>query len=259
MITHIHKFRQKMDAGQLCLGTAVTCSDPALTEALCDSVDFLFFDLEHSPTSLEALQAHLIAARAGGAPAVVRVPGAEVSWIKRVLDTGAEGILVPQITSVAEVCSVVAACRYPPLGNRGYGPRRPSNYGRNGGADYIRHANQHLFVAVQIETAAAVQDVDAILAVPGLDSVVVGPNDLAASLGYIGQLHHPEVLDTIQRVVGKARQAGLYVGMGMGPSEDYACLAAKTGVQWIQCGGDCSYLVAFADQLFGRIRQRLAE
>src|SRR3954467_5257932 len=123
MICNIHKFRDKLKAGHLCLGPGVSLTDPAVTEALCDSVDFLWLDLEHSPISLESLQAHLIAARAGGAPALVRVPSGELGWVKRGLDGGAEGGILPRGGSLAEVEQFVAACRYPPQGRRGFGPR----------------------------------------------------------------------------------------------------------------------------------------
>jgi 2-keto-3-deoxy-L-rhamnonate aldolase RhmA len=259
MISHIHKFREKLNSGRFCLGAGISFYDPAVTEALCDSVDFLWIDLEHNPTSLESLQSQLIAARAGGAPALVRVPTSDVAWIKRVVDTGAEGIIVPQVRSAEEVRQIVSNCRYPTLGTRGYGPRRPSNYGRNGGAEYLAHANEHLFVCVQIESIDAVRELDEILAVKGLDSIVLGPQDLSGSMGMLGQVHHPKVAETIAHIVTQARKAGLYVGMGMGNDVDFAVEAAKLGVQWVQCGSDFSYMVAFADQLYGRVRARLGE
>ena len=109
-----------------------------MTEALCDSVDFVWIDLEHNPMSVESMMGHLIAARAGRSPALVRIPCGDVGWIKRVLDSGAEGIILPQASSAKQVRAFVSACRYPPMGTRGYGPRRPSNYGRDGGIDYMQ-------------------------------------------------------------------------------------------------------------------------
>jgi 2-keto-3-deoxy-L-rhamnonate aldolase RhmA len=255
----IQAFRKKMDAGQLCLGPGITFSDPAVIEALAESVDFVWIDLEHNPIGTEALLAHLIAARAGSVPALVRVPSADVAWIKRVLDIGAMGIIVPQVKSVEEVRVATAACRYPPMGARGYGPRRPARYGRDAGAEYVREANQHVFLAVQIEAVEALNELDAIVRVPGLDSIVVGPMDLSGSMGLLGQLSHPQVAAAIARIVRTARQAGLYVGIGMGQNVDYATYAAELGVQWIQCGGDVSYMIGYADQLFGQIRARLAK
>jgi 2-keto-3-deoxy-L-rhamnonate aldolase RhmA len=259
MICNIHKFRQKLKAGQICLGPGVSFSDPAVTEALSDSVDFLWLDLEHTPISLESLQAHLIAARAGGAPVLVRVPSGEVAWVKRVLDIGAEGVILPRSDSLAEVEQFVAACRYPPIGRRGFGPRRATNYGRQNLADYLEAANRDVFVAIQIETAAALEAVDAIVNVPGIDSLVIGPADLAGALvGVPGQVQHPTVMDAIATICASARAAGLPVGIGMGPDVEYAIRVAKLGVQWIQCGGDCGFMIRAADAVYQSIRGRLS-
>jgi 2-keto-3-deoxy-L-rhamnonate aldolase RhmA len=259
MFCAIHKFRDKLRAGRLCLGAGVSFSDPAVTEALCDSVDFLWIDLEHSAIGLESLQAHLIAARAGGAPALVRVPSGDVAWTKRVLDSGAEGVILLQVRTVGEAEAFVAACRYPPLGRRGFGPRRPSNYDRQGGTAYLEQANRDLFVAVQIETAEALAALDALVRLPGLDSLVVGPADLAASLGIPGQLLHPRILEAIAAISTKARAAGLSVGIGMGPDIEYAVRVAGLGVQWVQCGGDYSFMLRAADTVYEKIRRRLSE
>jgi 2-keto-3-deoxy-L-rhamnonate aldolase RhmA len=257
MYTAMQRFRVKMDAGTFCLGPSISMTDPSVTEALCESADFVWLDLEHSPIGIETLQAHLIAARAGNTAAVVRIPTFDVGWIKRVLDTGAPGIIIPQIHSAEDARNVVAACRYPLAGQRGYGPRRASNYGRDAGIDYLKRANEQVFVCVQIETAEALRDADAIIAVPGLDSIVVGPNDLSGAMGLPGEPNHPRVIEAMRGVVTKARKAGKYVGMGMAPNEDNALQAAELGVQWLQCGGDYSYMVGFVDRLFGGIRKRL--
>ncbi len=92
---------------------------------------------------------------------------------------------------------------------------------------------------------------------PGIDSIVVGPADLSGSMGMLGQLSHPRVVEAIQTIAARAKQAGLFVGIGMGPSTDYAVQAARLGVQWIQCGGDFSYMVSAADSLYQGIRRRL--
>jgi 2-dehydro-3-deoxyglucarate aldolase/4-hydroxy-2-oxoheptanedioate aldolase len=254
MLGHIEKFRKKLASGEFCLGTGVTFSDPAVSEALSSSVDFLWIDLEHNPMSLESMQAHLMAARAGGSPALVRVPTAEVVWIKRVLDTGAEGIIFPQVRSAAEVQAAVDACRYPPLGTRGFGPRRPSNFGRNAGDEYLAEANRRVFTVAQIEAVEAVRDLDRILAVKSLDSVVIGPYDLSGSMGLLGKIEHPKVAEAVEAIIAKTRAAGLSVGMGMGLDEAYARRAAALGVNWVQCGSDFNYLVEGADRLFAAIR-----
>ncbi len=259
MFDDIKKFRAKLDAGQLCLGVGIGLTDPAVTEALGDSVDFFWIDLEHSPLSVEALVGHLISARATGTPALVRVPSGEIGTIKRVLDNGAQGIILPQAHSADDVRQFVSACRYPPLGTRGYGPRRPSNYGRDGGVEYLARANRQLFVAAQIETVGAYQALDEILAIPTLDSLIVGPNDLSGSMGFPGQPRHPDVVKAIRTIAEKSRKAGKYVGIGMGADVDHALEAASLGVQWVQCGSDFGYMTAFADRLYADIRAKLGK
>lgn len=257
MICNIHKFREKLAAGRFCLGAGITLADPAVVEALSPSVDFFWIDLEHNPTSLESLLSHLIAARAGGTPALVRVPSADIGWTKRVLDSGAEGIILPQAKSAAEVRDFVSSCRYPPMGTRGFGPRRPTNYGRFGGQEYLEHANKNLFVVAQIETVSALNEIDHIVAIPGLDSVVVGPYDLSGSMGIPGQVHDPKVLKAIEAVVAKAKPAGIFVGMGMGADMSHALEAAQLGVHWAQCGNDYEFMIRATDSLFGNIRDQL--
>lgn len=258
MLRAVGEFCAKLDAGQVCVGAGITFDDPLVTDALADSVDFFWIDTEHALITPQALAGHLLAARAHGVPGLVRPPGSDSAFIKPVLDTGAGGIIVPQVRSAEEVRRIVSDCRYAPIGHRGYGPRVPSNYGRSGGDDYITYANEELFVSVQIENAEALGAIEEIAAVPGLDSLVLGPSDLAASLGHMNQLEHPDVLTAIDRIVHTAQAAGLYIGSGMGADPDYACLMANRGIQWLQVGCDYSYLVAHMDQIGSQIQSCLA-
>ena len=125
----IRNFRQQLDAGQRLIGAAVTFSDPLITDALAPSVDFLWIDLEHTPMGPESLAGHLLAGRATATPCLVRVATGTTACIKPVIDSGATAIVVPQIETAEEACSVVRDCRYPPVGSRGYGPRVPSRFG----------------------------------------------------------------------------------------------------------------------------------
>ncbi len=254
MFKDIRAFRDKLKQGGRCLGTGITFSDPAVSEAIGPSVDFLWIDLEHNPISLESMQAHLMAAKAAGVPALVRVAGSETAIIKPVLDCGVTGLIVPQVNSAAEVRHIIDDCRYKPLGNRGFGPRRPADYGRMGAVEYMQHANRELFVSVQIENVQALADVEAIAEVPLLDSIVIGPADLSLSMGVA--MKGPEVRDAMRRVVAAAHHKGLPVGIGMGAGDDkFAEEAFEMGVNWVQIGSDYSYMIGFADQLKARIRR----
>ena len=258
MFEAVAKFRAKLDAGQVCLGAGITFDDPLVTDALGDSVDFFWIDTEHCLMNPRTLIGHLLAARARGVPGIVRVPGSSAAIIKPVLDSGAEAIIVPQVRSAEEVRRVVSECRYPPLGRRGYGPRVPSNYGRDGGSDYIARANRELFVSVQIENTEALGALDEIVSIAGLDSVALGPWDLAGSLGHSNEPQHPEVVAAIETIIRKTRAAGLYVGSGMGLDPDYARVMVGRGVQWLQVGGDCDFLVNQMDQIASQVRSSRA-
>ena len=259
MMEAIARFRQNLRDDRLCLGASVTLSDPLVSDALGGSVDFIWIDLEHCAMSPEALAGHLLAARARHVPSLVRVSGSDAAFIKPVLDAGADGIIFPQVRSVEEVKQVVTDCRYPPVGQRGYHPRVPSNYGRDGGGDYVERANKNLFVAVMIETAEALEALDAIVAVPGLDSLVIGPQDLSGALGMLGDLEHPQVVAAMETIIAKARAAGLAVGAGMGTDTDVVYGMAQRGVQWLQVGCDYGYLTEFMDHFTSSIRGHLKQ
>lgn len=256
MFDAIAEFRSKLDAGRLCLGAGITLSDPSIVEALAPVVDFVWIDLEHTHLCYETVLAHLIAARAGNIAALVRVRGSDVAHIKPLLDIGADGLIVPQVRSADEVRQIVDACRYAPLGSRGFGPRRAADYGRLGGPQWMDAANRQLFLAVQIENAASLAAVDEIAALPGLDSLALGPYDLSIALGRASQLDHPDVVAAIDHIIRAARTHGKYIGSGMAAYAGDALTASGRGVQWIQCGDDYGYMVAHVTQLFQQIRNR---
>ncbi len=168
---------------------------------------------------------------------------------------GAEGIIVPQVRSADEVRHVVAACRYKPEGDRGWGPRRANNYGRQPQDEYVAESNKSLFVSVQIENVDALASLNDIVAVNGLDSVVIGPYDLSASMGLMGQVLHPEVTSAVQAIIAAAHRAGRLVGFGTGSDVAYAAKAISMGADWIQVGCDFTYLIDSADRAFKEVRQ----
>lgn len=247
-------FRRKLLEGRIQVGAGITFSDPLVSDALAPTSDFLWIDTEHGGLCPDALHGHLLAAKAARIPALVRVTSGSVQEIKPVLDAGADGIIVPQITTAGDVRAVVQACRYRPMGTRGFGPRVPSRYGRDGGMDYLEEANRSVFVAVQIENVEACEELDEILEIEGLDSVVIGPADLSLAMGLELDLNHPAMLDRIADIASRARAAGLFVGAGMGPDAAYAIRLAGLGVQWLQIGCDFSFMVAKADEIMETAR-----
>jgi len=248
------KFRAKLKRGQLCYGSYITCTDATITEALCSVSDFLWIDAEHNALSLETIQAHLMATMAFDTAALVRVAWNDPVLIKPVLDIGADGVIVPLVRTVDDVRRAVAACRYPPDGIRGYGPRRASKYGQMGGPEYCRLANETIMCMVQIEHIDAVNNLDAILAVPGLTGIVIGPNDLAGSMGYMGEPEHPEVLAVMETIIAKTVKSPVYAGVSIGGAPEKFAAWANRGVQWLPLGGDISLMLSAARQFDAQVR-----
>lgn len=253
--TNINRMREKLRAGETVLGAGISFTDLAVTEALAPTVDFFWIDLEHSPITIESMLGHLIAARAGGAASIVRIPSGDVGWIKRVIDSGAEGIILPRAYSAKEVAAFVSACRYPPMGTRGFGPRRPMHYGRMPQQEYLHQANLDLFVVAQVETVELVADLDEVLKLEGLDSLVLGPQDLSGSFGRLGETTHPEVVAAMRLVAEKAKAAGKFIGAGLGANPEFAKLLIDCGVQWLQAGGDFEYMIRGCEKTFNDIRK----
>jgi len=250
-------FTDKLSHGQVCLGTGISLTDPAVAEALAGDFDFFWIDMEHSVLSAEKVRGHLMAMKGSECAALVRVPCNDPVLIKPVLDIGADGIIVPMAQTAEDVAKAVAACRYPPAGVRGFGPLRPLEYGRRNVAEFCQEANECLLTIVQIEQAAAVENIDEILAVPGLTSVAFGPNDLAASLGHRADTRHPQVIEAMQHVVDQARAANVPVGISIGSDVSLLCESIDMGIQWLSMGLDLMLMRQAAMGVVGKVRDHI--
>jgi 4-hydroxy-2-oxoheptanedioate aldolase len=196
------------------VGIWVCSASPLVAEIVAGSgVDWLLIDQEHGPNTLASTLSQLQAVAPYPVTAVVRIPSADTVIIKQVLDIGAQNLLVPMITSAREAEAVVRAIRYPPRGARGVGSAlaRSARWNRVDG--YLENADQYVSLFVQIETHEAVQAAAEIAAVDGVDGVFVGPSDLAASMGVLGQQSHPLVLDAVHRAFEAVRSVGKPVGV----------------------------------------------
>lgn len=191
-------FRLRLRGGDCLIGTLSALPCAQVIELLADvGFDWLFLDAEHGAYGPESIIALLQAA--GTCPCLVRIPGIQEDWIKKVLDAGASGLIVPQIKSVQDAKRVVELSKYPPVGKRGVGLGRAHHYGRRF-SEYLASANESTTLVLQAETQQAIDHIDAIAAIPEVDAVLIGPYDLSASLGYIGQIDHPIVVDAIETV-----------------------------------------------------------
>lgn len=251
--------RQKLHAGQTCLGTWVNFTDPCIYELLAGTgFDFLLMDAEHGAMDTMEVQANLMAVKGTSTPTVVRVAWNEPWMIKRVLDAGAAGVLVPLVRTADDVRRAVEASLYPPAGIRGWGPRRPSDYERSGAA-YAANANDHMVVWVQIEHIDAVNNIEEILQTPHLDGVFIGSNDLSGSLGLLGQPRHPQVLAAIDRVIAAAHKANVPMGLAGPAKPEDACAWLQKGIQFITLGSAEAYLVQTSQAVLSGVRQQMAQ
>ncbi|OFX13419.1 MAG: hypothetical protein A2Z18_01455 [Armatimonadetes bacterium RBG_16_58_9] len=249
-------FLDKIRGGQVCFGTVMTSTDPLLTEALCSVLDLIWVDAEHAAFSVETLQLHAMAAKGTGVALIVRVGWNDPVLIKPILDLGADGIIVPLIRTAEDASRAVAACLYPPAGMRGFGPKRANNYGGyGGGPEFCKLADESVMKIVQIEHVDAVENLDEILAVPGLTSIMIGSNDLAGSMGLIGQPRHPDVLRAISQVIEKTRKTDVFVGMALGDDPDPIKGWIDMGVQWFALGCEYTLLLRGACDVTGVLRR----
>lgn len=203
-------FRQRLTQGELLLGSLVTLPLPQIIEIMVQAgFDWLFIDAEHAPLNGSEIQ--LLVQAAGLCPCLVRLPNHEPYTVQQVLDGGAAGIIVPQVNSAAEAERIVAAAKYPPQGDRSVGIGRAHGYGAHFHA-YLDRANEETAVIVQVEHWQAVENIEQIVQVPGIDAVFVGPYDLSSSLGKPGQ-----IADTaVQAQLKKVRHACLAANIPLG-------------------------------------------
>lgn len=245
-----------MRNGKTCVGAAVTFGDATATEALCNYLDFIWLDMEHVPYSLETVQAHIMATKGSSTAPIVRVAWNDPNIIKPVLDIGAAGVIAPMVCTAEEAARLVSACRYPPEGIRGFGPRRPANYGLSMTPDFCQEANASIFPIAQIEHATAVRNVDGILATNGLAAVMIGPFDLSGSLGYPAQPNHPKVREAIEHVIERANRANVVVGMGVTDDPDSLREWINKGVKLLFIPPDYMLLLKAAREYVEVIREQ---
>lgn len=229
--SHLDRVLNRIREGQVATGTVVNLTDPMVSEIVASAgVDFVWIDLEHSAMGNAELNMHVLAARSRGVAPFVRVPWNDPVRVKPVLEMGPAGVIFPFINGADEAKAAVAACRYPPVGVRGFCPHRAIDFGTRPVADYMQSAAVEPWVVLQIEHIEAVQNIDAICAVEGIGSLLIGPFDLSVSIGKPGQVNDPEMVEHYERIVGAARKHGI-------PSGAFASAYDEPGIaRWLQRG-----------------------
>jgi 2-keto-3-deoxy-L-rhamnonate aldolase RhmA len=244
-------FAARLRAGETLLGAIVALPCAEVAELFSRAgFDWLLIDTEHAPLDALAAQRLLQAARC---PCLVRVPAGEEAMIKKALDIGAAGVVVPQVGSAAEAERIVRYCKYPPRGSRGVGIVRAQGYGLDF-EQYVAGANDSVIVMLQIEHIDAVNNIESIVRVPGVDALMIGPYDLSGSMGRLGQVNHPEVEQAIETVRRACAAAGMKLAIFAASAEGMKPYIGK-GYTLPIAGMDMMLLAAAAKGVVQALKQ----
>jgi len=246
-------FKARLRNRETLIGPLVTITSPDVAEILSlVGFDYLWIETEHAPMDFVQAQT-LIQAAGGRCPCLVRVPEGKEVWIKKALDIGCDGIVVPQVKSAAEAEAVIDFCLYPPRGRRSVGISRAHDYGM-AFQSYVQAANDELAIILQMEHIDGVRNLGSILAVPGIDAILIGPFDLSGSLGVLGQITHPQVQTAIKEIKRHCEEAGVPVGI-FSADADSARDAIDQGFSLIALGMDVFYLWQHAKAALDKVRR----
>jgi 4-hydroxy-2-oxoheptanedioate aldolase len=248
-----NQFKRAITAGKTQIGLWSSLSSNYTVEVIAGAgFDWILIDTEHSPTGIESLLAQLQAAAPYSTHPVVRVPWNDMVMMKGVLDIGAQSLLVPYVQTADEARNAVSHTRYPPAGVRGVaGTTRATRFGRI--KDYAKRAQEEICVLLQVETQAALENIEAISAVEGVDGVFIGPADLHASMGYPGEIANPKVKPLIDEAIRRIRKCGKAPGI-LTPNEADARHWLECGALFVAVGADVGILARGAEALAAKFK-----
>jgi 4-hydroxy-2-oxoheptanedioate aldolase len=249
----INRLKRALSEGRPQVGLWSSLASYVAAEVIAGSgFDWVLLDTEHAPNDVAAVHRQLQAMQNSPSAVVVRPAWNDAILFKRLLDTGVQSLLVPFVQNADEARRAVAATRYPPLGARGVATTiRANAYGRI--ADYAKRANEQICVIVQIETRTALQNIEAIAAVEGVDGLFIGPSDLAADLGYVGDNRNPAVRTAIEQAVTRIRKTGKAAGI-LAPVEEDAHRWLEFGCLFVGVGSDTGVLARQTEALATRFK-----
>ncbi|RLE81489.1 MAG: hypothetical protein DRJ51_03680 [Thermoprotei archaeon] len=239
------KLRSMLKRGGVTIGTWIGINHPDVVDAISElPFDWIIFDMEHCPLDVPDLEVLMMPLRGTEITPIVRVPWNDFVAIKRVLDIGAEGIMVPWINSREDAEAAVKATRYPPRGLRGVGPRRCTRYGFKSFSDYYeRFEEEDLVVVLQVETGEALENIEQILSVDGVDVAFIGPMDLTTNLGIPAQFEHPKYLEALRTFLRACENHGVAPGIAP-PDLDYAKRYIEEGFRFVSIMSDLSAMIS---------------
>lgn len=251
-----NRVKELLKSGKPAIGSWLSLPSPASAELMAGmGFDWLVIDTEHGASDYETVEDMMRAMKGTETIPMMRVPWNDHVLIKRALDRGAYGLVIPMVNSAEEAKAAVAACKYPPEGIRGIAGTRTSRYGMDL-MSYFGDWNNEVVVVCQIESEQAVNNVYEIMSVPGVDAVFVGPNDLSAALGVFRQFEHPKFQEAIQRIIEAGKKTGVATGYHTG-SADEALQKVAQGFQFVAIASDVRFMSAAASKTVAQVRESL--
>ena len=238
-------FADQLRQGKTLTGTLVSLPSPEICELLSAvGYDWLFIDAEHGAFNPQQAQGMLQAA--SPTPCVIRVPVGDAIWLKKALDIGAAGVIVPQVHNSTQAKEIIRQCLYSPVGDRGIGIGRAHKYGIEF-ERYLENANNEIAIILQAESEEAVDNIDDIVNLDGLDAILIGPYDLSASLGLPGQINHPTVQKAFEKIITSCKKANISMGF-FGVSSEAVLLYKEKGFTLLTVGVDTGFIINSAAQ-----------
>lgn len=250
------KFYQARDGKGFAFGTHCWSADYAQYE-MCGHLgyDYVWIDNEHGGMTLPMIANGIVATNAGGAAAIVRVPGHGVEDVKPVLEMGPQGIVFPMVNTpeAAEICA--KHCKYPPKGTRSWGPLRAMNYYEKPMDQYLAEVERDTLCMLQCEHVDSVRNLDAILEVPNVDVIIVGPMDLSASVGKLGKLDDPEVVELMNTIIRKCKAANKPFSLSIGTNWELAKYFLENGASFVSMASAYDWISKCSHELLDKVGQ----
>jgi 2-keto-3-deoxy-L-rhamnonate aldolase RhmA len=247
--------KKALKEGKVVIGATVTAASPDVAATLAGvGFDFLWIEMEHSPLTLETVRSMILATRGLKAMPFTRVPVNEIWTAKRALDAGSLGVIFPFTSTRALAEQAVKACKYPPQGVRGYGPGMASSRWGMSGGDYAKFANENVLVVVIIEQKQAIDNIEEIASVPGIDVLFIGVNDLSYSLGVGGRTNEPIVQEAVNKVLAAGKKYNIPVGYPAGNPTEINNRIAQ-GFRFFQASSDLGMMAAGARDVLSKVQR----
>ena len=253
--------REKIESGKKMIGMHICLNDVAVARvAALAGYDYIWIDLEHSNLSLENLLSFILVVQATGTAAIVRVPMDDLTYTKKVLEMGPDGIIFPMVRTAEEVNKLIDFTLYPPYGSRGFGPQAAVGYGYFDTPAYVKNTEKNVCRFIQIEHKEAVENLEEIIKNPYIDGYIFGPNDLSGSLGMLGDPFREEPLALIKHTISVLRENGKYIGTSIGETSPEAISYwHELGVDMISAGSDFRFLQMLTETTFQTLKNEHRE